>query len=203
VVVLASVLLAPDAYAVQTMATAHTGGDPNAGPSVARAIGGPGGGAGLPDGGRPNGGLPEGDRPDGGFPGGGLPGDGTGGSAGGLAGDGNPFTVDQELIDYLVAHRGIADWIVAADGSGAAASIQLAAGEPVMAMGGFTGGDPWPDATELASLVGAGRLRYVLVGRGVGGGFGAGTSSGVTSWVTTSCTAVTVGGTTGLYDCAP
>jgi hypothetical protein len=117
--------------------------------------------------------------------------------------------VDQQLIDYLVGHRGAADWIVAADGSGAAASIQLAAGEPVMAMGGFTGGDPWPDASELASLVFAGRLRYVLVGQGAGGmpggggGFGAGSSSSVATWVTTNCSAVTVGSTTDLYDCAP
>jgi hypothetical protein len=124
-----------------------------------------------------------------------------------------------------VAHQGSARWIVAADGSMVAASIQLAAGEPVMAMGGFTGNDPTPSLDALKAAVASGDLRYVLVGRGgpgggpgggLGGGFGGGGPDGgfnvgpggrnastLMSWVTSACLVVTIDGTpTALYDCA-
>jgi 4-amino-4-deoxy-L-arabinose transferase-like glycosyltransferase len=148
---------------------------------------------------------------------------------GGPGGPGGPAAVteSQALVDYLVANQGGARWIVAANGSMVAASIQLAAGQPVMTMGGFTGSDPTPSVDELKAAIAAGDLRYVLVGNanggpdggpghGDGGGFGGGgpdggfpggpgggTLSGVNAWVTTSCAAVTIAGaSSGLYDCA-
>lgn len=115
--------------------------------------------------------------------------------------------VSQALVDYLVENQGSARWIVAANGSMVAASIQLAAGQPVMTMGGFTGGDPTPSLDQLQSTIASGELRYVLVSGNTGPGgpgpgiFGHGSSLG--SWVTTSCTAVTIdGASTGLYDCS-
>jgi len=133
--------------------------------------------------------------------------------------------VDQALVDYLVANQGDARWIVAASGSQVAAAIQLAAGQPVMTMGGFTGSDPTPTLAELKTAIAAGEIRFVLLG-GQAGGFGgpggglpgagfrpgggsggpggAGTDSAARSaWVASSCTTVVIdGATTGLYDCA-
>ena len=111
-------------------------------------------------------------------------------------------STDQALLDYLVANRGNATWIVAVDGAGAAAPIQLATGQPVMAMGGFSGSDNAPTLTTLQSSVASGQLRFVLLGRaavpGGGGGFGIGRpgwsgASTVARWVTASCTQVGLG----------
>ena len=144
-----------------------------------------------------------------GRPGGfGGPGDGAPGGSGG--------TVDQAIVDYLVAHRGGATWIVAAASANEAASIQIAANAPVMAMGGFMGSDPAPTLEQLQAYVRTGQLRYVLAGGGGGGlggffgGDGIGSvASARTVWVTSSCTLVDVGTTYSdpgagatLYDCA-
>jgi hypothetical protein len=143
-------LAGPTAYAAQTMATAQAGGDPAAGPAVAGGLGGPrgaGGPASGPDGaGRPAGGP----------------------------GAGVNATADAALVDYLVASRGSARWIVAASGSQVAAAIQLAAGQPVLTMGGFTGGDPAPTLDQLRAMIASGELRYVLLGGGPGGPGGPG-----------------------------
>jgi 4-amino-4-deoxy-L-arabinose transferase-like glycosyltransferase len=134
------------------------------------------------------------------------------GARGGFGGPGG--TTDQALLDYLVANRGTATWIVAVDGAGAAAPIQLATGQPVMAMGGFSGSDNAPNLTGFKASVASGQLRFVLLGRGGpggGGGFGIGRpgsgASTVARWVTASCTQVGLGaGAAGaggaLYDCA-
>jgi 4-amino-4-deoxy-L-arabinose transferase-like glycosyltransferase len=198
--ILVAVLAGPTAYAVESAGSAYGGGDPSAGPTV--AIGG-------------SGFLPGGPNAFGGF--GGLPG-AIFGRAPRI-----PGAADASVVDYLVAHRGSTDWLVAAEGSQAAAQIQLETGQPVMAMGGFNGSDPWPTASELASLVASGRLRYVLLdaqgGRGAGarapgigvlpgaipgGGTYAADFVGWGAWVQDTCSPVTIGGVTGpVYDCAP
>jgi 4-amino-4-deoxy-L-arabinose transferase-like glycosyltransferase len=186
---LAALLAGPAAYAVDTMQTAYSGGDPQAGPSA--TAGGFGGGfaGGLADG-----------------PGGAIAGDGGAGSA------------ESALVDYLVANAGSARWIVAVNGSGSAAGIQLASGLPVLTMGGFNGSDPAPTLEQLQQYISSGELRYVLIGgdgRGFGrgggfggpgggpGGFGGSNSSSVSSWVSSACTAVDTGASSGtLYDCS-
>jgi hypothetical protein len=99
-----------------------------------------------------------------------------------------------KLIDYLTAHRDGATWLVAVQGSSAAAAIILQTGGlPVMAMGGFRGTDPAPTLAQLEQYVKRGKLHYVLTGGGgLGGGFGgrAGGTTSVTSWVEQNCTAV-------------
>jgi len=153
-------------------------------------------------------------------------GDPTAGPAGssGLRGPVGDFgtATDASLVRYLVQHQGSATWIVAAQGSGNAAAIQLAAGAPVLTIGGFSGTDPAPTEAQLRTLVASGRLRYVLVGGqggqggpgGLGGPGGPGGQSiqGLTSWVTGACVVVTdatfgantSGGGSGatLYDCS-
>lgn len=64
------------------------------------------------------------------------------------------------LIDYLLANRGGAQFLVATINANSAAPIILATGEPVMALGGFTGSDPILTADELAQLVADNTVRY-------------------------------------------
>ncbi len=197
---LAAILVGPAIYTGATMTTAYGGGDPRAGIASADTSGGFGGGpGGGPSGGFGAGGTAGGPSAFGAASGGGLP-------AGGGAGDGS--TADQALTDYLVGHAGSATWIVATASTQSGADIQLATGDPVLAMGGFTGSDPAMTVERLQTLVSEGKLRYVLVGGGgVGGGPGGGTggpgggASEVLSWVEANGTVVDYGGSSGtLYD---
>ena len=126
-----------------------------------------------------------------------------GGSGGGpaVAGpDGAPSSAtSHELYDYLVSNRGSASWIVAVQGADQAATIELATGEPVMAMGGFSGTDPTPTLDQLKAYVASGQLRYVIVG-GNGPGGDRGGSSDVTSWITTNGSLVASISGVSLYD---
>jgi hypothetical protein len=185
---LALMLAGPVAYAADTVQTAYAGGDPSAGPTAADGSGRAGFGGGGPAGGFPGGA----NGTDGNFAGG----NGAGvGLAGGPGGGGQ---VDSALVDYLVANRGSATWIVAVNGANEAGSIELASGLPVMAMGGFSGGDPAPTLAQLQEYAASGRLRYVLIGGDRGGPTGAG--SEISSWVTASGTAVESVGNGTLYD---
>ena len=111
---------------------------------------------------------------------------------------GEPSGSDAALVAYLLANRGDATWIVATTSAQGAGSIELASGQPVMAMGGFMGSDPAPTLDQLQSLVSSGQLRYVLLG---GGGPGGGGTSDISAWVTSVGTVVNYGGNGGtLYD---
>jgi 4-amino-4-deoxy-L-arabinose transferase-like glycosyltransferase len=193
-------LLAPAAYALDTMGSAYGGGDPHPGPGTTAGLGGPGGLGGLGGGLGPIGGLGLITGPGAGGPvAGGLPGDG-----GGLGGNSS----DTALLSYLVSNRGSASWIVAANSAQEAGSIELATGLPVMAMGGFTGSDPAPTLAQLQGYIASGKLRFVLASGRMGGGAGGlpgvgGTgTSDRTTWVTSTCKAVSYGGSASLYDCA-
>ena len=186
-----SLTAAPLAYDVVTMASAHSGGTVAAGPNGNGDTAGAGGG----------------------FPGRGGAGAGVapgGGGAGVAPGGPDTAGADDALLAYLVENRGTATWLVAVSGSGSAASIQLATGQPVLTMGGFNGSDTAPTGEQLAALVRAGRLRYVLAGGDRGGGFGGGQAPGgsggssALAWASASCAVVDSGSTGGatLYDCA-
>ncbi len=134
-------------------------------------------------------------------------GNGFGGGAFGSGGGvfGRPeggAALDTAAIEYLVANRGDAAWLVAVTSANEAGSIQLATGSPVMAMGGFSGSDPAPTLDELKAAIASGQLRFVLVGGGRGGPGGGDSSRD--QWVTSACQAVTISGSTvsGLYDCS-
>ena len=185
-----SLTAAPLAYDVVTMASAHSGGTVAAGPNGNGDTAGAGGG----------------------FPGRGGAGAGVapgGGGAGVAPGGPDTAGADDALLAYLVENRGTATWLVAVSGSGSAASIQLATGQPVLTMGGFNGSDTAPTGEQLAALVRAGRLRYVLAGGDRGGGFGGGQAPGgsggssALAWASASCGVVDSGSTGGatLYDC--
>jgi 4-amino-4-deoxy-L-arabinose transferase-like glycosyltransferase len=112
------------------------------------------------------------------------------------------------LYDYLLANRGSADWIVAVQGANEAAQIELATGQPVMAMGGFTGTDPAPTLAQLQEYVGSGRLRYVIVGGAGGPGGpgdggpagGRGTTGEIAQWVASHGSLVESVSGVSLYD---
>jgi DNA ligase D len=90
--------------------------------------------------------------------------------------------------------------VAATNGSQSAARFQLASQSPVMAIGGFNGGDPSPTLAELQELVSNDRIHYFLAGDNSGGpGGGQGSGSQIASWVAENFTASTVDGVT-LYD---
>ena len=190
----------PAAYAVDTMATAYNGGDPEAGPAFTRALF-----PGLP------GLIPGQTRPDGGTRGR-PPGDGGPGNPGSgpLPGNGlvgrQPGGLNQADLDYLVANRGTARWIVAASASNQAAPIQLVTGLPVMAMGGFNGSDPTPTQDQLGQYIHDGEIRFVIANSDGFGSFGLGFghATGIRGWVRGNCSLVVVegGSSANLYDCA-
>jgi 4-amino-4-deoxy-L-arabinose transferase-like glycosyltransferase len=132
------------------------------------------------------------------FPGGGrLPG-GAGGAAGGLL---EASTPGAQLVALLRADASRFSWVAATTGSNSAAGYQLGTDEPVMAIGGFNGTDPWPTLARFRAYVAAGRIHYFISG---GGGFGPGgsstsDSSEISAWVAAHYTARTVDGVT-VYD---
>jgi 4-amino-4-deoxy-L-arabinose transferase-like glycosyltransferase len=232
VAVVLAVLVAvagPAAYSAATIDRAIAGGDPQVGPASASVGGLPTGFlGGSADGDRPPGDGPYGGGlPPGGFlggvgaiPGGAgeLPGgnDGAGFSRGGAGaspgGAGGDFAVlGSELTDYLIANRGNATWLLAVQSANGASPIQLATGIPVMAMGGFSGGDATPTLEQLQGYVQSGELRFVMPGgrgnvRGPGGAPGSSNeSSSIADWVAAACTPVQLGSgsaASGMYDCA-
>ncbi|MDD7942536.1 glycosyltransferase family 39 protein [Actinomycetospora lutea] len=143
---------------------------------------GPGGGSGRPDG--PDGGA----RP--------------GGPEGG--------TPSPQLV-ALLRDAGTR-WAAATTGAQSAASLQLAGGVPVMAMGGFMGSDPAPTLAQFRAAVASGEVRYYVEGGGPGrggtpgadlpgsGGPGArGTSGEIRAWIQANFTPIDVAGRT-VYD---
>ena len=124
---------------------------------------------------------------------------GQGGFGGLRGGPGDAGAPDVALIDYLLANRGTARYIVAGSGSGSTESIIIAAGAPVMTIGGFSGGDPAPTLAQFKTLVANGTVRYYVAG---GGGFVGGRSnSGIAQWAASVGKVVSINGYNGtLYD---
>jgi hypothetical protein len=175
---------APALSSVATAATAHSGAIPSVTPSAGGF--GPGGGGGRGGPGGLAGGL-----------GGGAGGAGNGAGAGGLL---NGSSSNAQLTALLQADADRYTWVAAAVGANSAAGYQLASGDPVMAIGGFNGSDPWPTLAVFEQYVSEGRIHYFIGGGGFGGAGGtSSTSSAISSWVTSHFTATTVGGVT-VYD---
>ncbi|MCB2223064.1 MAG: glycosyltransferase family 39 protein [Actinobacteria bacterium] len=188
----------PVSFALASIGTDYSGGNPKAGPGEtgrpvpAAPAARPGEeappmGEGRP---RPGGGAGAPDRP-GAAPSGGPQDDaGRGGQRLAL------------LARFLVdAHDG-ETWIAAAVGSGTASALILETGEAVMAMGGFSGGDPAPTTEELEGYLDSGALRFVLLSPSRG------RAEGWAQVVAGRCSVVppaAYGGGVGaaLYDCDP
>jgi hypothetical protein len=192
------VLAGPAAYALDTAATPHGGAIPSAGPEVPGARGGPGGGPRGFRGGTPPG-LGQGAAPGQGFGNGqGFgPGGGQRAGLGGLLDGGTP---DAELVALLQQDADDYTWVAAAVGSNSAAGVQLATGDPVMAIGGFNGSDPSPTLAQFQQYVAEGRIHYFLGGGRMGGSMGGSDAARqISAWVQANFDATSVDGAT-VYD---
>ncbi|MCW3042304.1 MAG: hypothetical protein JWL57_462 [Actinobacteria bacterium] len=204
---LATALLGPIAYSVQTVASSHGGALLAAGPATAQTR--------LPAGLQREaedllqrggfGGFGAGTRPP------------TGGGAAAMFGRarGGPQTVSSALVSRLEAGAGTYRWVAAATSAPQAAPYELATGKPVMAIGGFMGTDNAISLAAFQQLVRAGEVHYFIGGAGPdagpGGGRGGGGGGGgfrggsttdagqIATWVAAHYPPETVGGTT-LYD---
>lgn len=127
-------------------------------------------------------------------------GSGTGSAAqAGTGQQGGPEggTASSELVALL--QQTTTKWSAATTGSNSAASLELASNTNVIAMGGFTGSDPYPSLDEFKALVANGDVTYYIAGGGMGGGFGGrggSDTSAITQWVEATFQAQTVGSTT-------
>ena len=119
----------------------------------------------------------------------------------GAPGFGGPDSIaaDGALIDYLLANRGDAAFIVAAASSNETAPIIIATGQPAMTLGGFSGGDRTLTSAQFAARVAAGEVRFVLAGGTFRAGFGR--SNEAITWATANCSSVAEFGGR-LLDCA-
>jgi hypothetical protein len=199
-----ALLLAPTAYSLQTATTAHEGALPTAGPtSFVFGFGGARPTRGFPSGpppirfghsGRLPAGLPAGppNGIKGGFP-------GHGGAPGGLGG---ASSVSAHLRTMLQKDASSYRWAAATTSSNEAASLELATGEAVMALGGFNGTDPAITPAHFRQLVANGAVHYYVAdGQGFIGSTPAGSSDAyrIQQWVEQHFTARTIGGQS-VYD---
>jgi len=90
-------------------------------------------------------------------------------------------------------------WAAAQSGAMQSAGLALSSGRPVLAIGGFSGGDPAPTLAQFQQYVADGDIAYYVAGGRGGFGGGRGTSAEIQTWVEQNFTAATVGGTT-VYD---
>ena len=213
---LVSAGLGTGAWTLATAATGHTGGSPSSGPASAAnnqtmglaGISSPNvaGGRGGAARGRPDFRAPDNFEP--------------GGAPGGLA-DAAPS--DPALNALL--QKETTTWSAATIGANSAAALELGSNTSVMAIGGFSGSDPYPTLDQFKQMVSAGQIAYFIPGRpfggpgmpqgtagaqpqdsgpgaGAGGNSGAGrsgaggTSSAITQWVEATFPAKTVSGST-------
>ncbi|GAB3581510.1 glycosyltransferase family 39 protein [Amycolatopsis endophytica] len=112
------------------------------------------------------------------------------GGTGGMDG-----SASSELTTAL--SRTTTKWAAAVSGSQQAASLELATGKAVIAIGGWDGSDDSPTLEQFQDSVAAGEIGYYVSGTGMGGGMGGDGSAGeIQEWVEATFTATTIGGTT-------
>lgn len=90
-----------------------------------------------------------------------------------------------KLIDFLESNKTNEKYLLVVSSSQSADNIIIQTGEPVMALGGFSGSDKILSLDEFKEMVKNGEVRYVLTG-----GMGRGGSSDILSWVTENGTEV-------------
>ncbi|HEY6499727.1 MAG TPA: glycosyltransferase family 39 protein [Streptosporangiaceae bacterium] len=219
-----AMLVAPAAWAGSVLDARYAGSSFNAGAGPVSSMGFGGGG---PAGGNAsaedafrdfaeqNGaGARTGSRP---FGGAGAPGGRAGGGIGGMMGATTALSSsEQQIYNYVSAHRGGASYLLAVSSWTEASPYIEATGQEVMPMGGFSGSVPEPTLTRVKQLVKTGQLKFFLL-NGSGGGFGAGgpgggrgtTAATIESWVQSNCQPVPAKDYTGsststgtLYACS-
>jgi 4-amino-4-deoxy-L-arabinose transferase-like glycosyltransferase len=108
-------------------------------------------------------------------------------------------TPGPELLALLEHHRSASTWVAAVVGAGAT-RYQLATGDPVMAVGGFQGTDPFPTLAQFQQSVRDREVHFFIAGpAGAGDDRGGRDARQIAAWVALNFTATTVDGTT-IYD---
>jgi hypothetical protein len=114
----------------------------------------------------------------------------SGGGDGGGGGGGQSSS--SELSELLSSTT--TTWAAATSGSQSAATLELASGKAVIAIGGWSGSDDAPTLAQFQQWVAEGKISYHIAG-GQGRG-GQGGSSEIQAWVEANYTATTVGNST-------
>ena len=125
----------------------------------------------------------------------------AGGGAGGPGGLAGNTQVASAVTRLLRSGAAGYRWAAATVGTQSAAPLQLASGEPIMAIGGFNGTDATPTLAQFERLVAAGEIHYFVGTNQASFGGGSGPAAQITAWVRAHFTAETVGGVT-VYDLA-
>jgi 4-amino-4-deoxy-L-arabinose transferase-like glycosyltransferase len=87
-------------------------------------------------------------------------------------------STDSKLISFLEKNKGNAKYLLVVSSSKSADSIIIKTGEPVMALGGFSGSDNILTLSQFKELVKKGEVRYVMTG-----GMDRGSNSKIMNWV--------------------
>ncbi|MFI6094700.1 ArnT family glycosyltransferase [Lentzea sp. NPDC051213] len=119
-----------------------------------------------------------------------------GGGGGGLLSASTPTA---EVVSLLQDNASSYKWVAATIGSNNAAGLQLASGQPVMALGGFNGTDPAPTLAQFQEMVRNGQIHYYAAAQMMRGESGSDAAYEIAEWVTQNYIATTVGGAT-LYE---
>jgi 4-amino-4-deoxy-L-arabinose transferase-like glycosyltransferase len=206
---LAAGLAGPLAYTIQTIATPHTGSMPSAGPATnGNGFGGRFGGGQMPPGNNSSN-LSTGESGNPGFGGNQMtPSTNSTNSSTGKSGNtGSGNSNNKSLGNFKQGGLGGADekpgsaivellkkdaskytWVAATVGSQSSAPYQLATGDPIMDIGGFTGSDPTPTLAQFKQYVSEGKIHYYInSGRG-NNRMGGNTANGNTNGETKSST---------------
>ncbi|MGA3148933.1 MAG: glycosyltransferase family 39 protein [Acidimicrobiales bacterium] len=129
---------------------------------------------------------------------------GGGRAAGGAVGRPGGATAGAALTSALRSDAAAYRWVAATFGSQSAATLELAADEPVMAIGGFNGQGGNISLATFEAYVAKGEIHYFISsgsagGGAPGGGGGANSDAAITSWVEAHFTTRSIGGQT-VYD---
>jgi hypothetical protein len=131
---------------------------------------------------------------------------GASAGAGGIAG--GDMTVGAKLVSALRSDAGSYRWAAATSGAQSAASLELASGQAVMGIGGFSGEGGRLSLSGFERYVARGEVHYYVISQGgAGGGAPSGGAGGqpggrgstIASWVKANFKTATIGGTT-VYD---
>jgi hypothetical protein len=115
---------------------------------------------------------------------------------------------DPNLVAYLRVHSNGERFDLATTGGSPASPYISNYGLRVLPMGGFAGTMPYPSAAQLAAMVAAGNVRYVLAG---GYAYSSPSSLERDAWLVQNCRYIGSAAVNGrispftprLYDCAP
>jgi hypothetical protein len=82
----------------------------------------------------------------------------------GVGGPDENATPGKNIVKLIQQNASKFTWVAATVGSQSSAPYQLATGEPIMDIGGFTGSDPSPTLAQFKKYVSEGKIHYYISG---------------------------------------